>query len=331
MEFTHDRCSQSKYAPNARFTEPADILIEARRYWNLGWNITPQVWGTKKPPARHRWKVRKRRPPSRDIDRWFGTERRNIAVIPGELSDGLCVRDFDDRDAYHDWRASHPDLAERLPTSRTRRGYHEFFRTDGNDPNIPKRKGVVHCHDGELKVSNSLITLPPSQHPDGGRYEWVIEPFHSAIPIAYDVASAGLIPPPTKTASECGSTQVVQPCQSMPTHFQKGGTQLALFCDDGTLSTKAFDDVLGWTLPTGFGTRVRCLWRLSRCLKTLDETRHFRIDELEPIVRHWQSSGTGISWHCRKCGRRNGSKLGGRLPGVGHDPRFPLERRKTIA
>ncbi len=161
-----------------------------------------------------------------------------------------------------------------------------FFRTDGNDPNIPA-KCVAAFHDGELKIKNCLVTLPPSKHPDGGHYEWIIDPFHRAIPIVYNVADAGLMPPVSKTGLSGARAQVLQPCQSMPTHFQEGGAQAALFRDDGTLDERAFDDLLSWTLPTGFGQREYCLWKVARSLKSLDETRHLRIDELEPIVRRW--------------------------------------------
>jgi hypothetical protein len=33
--------------------------------------------------------------------------------------------------------------------------------------------------------------------------------------------------------------------------------------------------------------REACLWRLVRYLKTLPETRSLRVDDLEPVVRHW--------------------------------------------
>jgi hypothetical protein len=226
------------------------------------------------------------RPRRREIERWFGRgELWNIAVVLGPVSAGLCVRDFDEKDAYYDWTVSQSELAQRLPTSRPGRGLHVFFTTDGQDHSL-SGKGVLKLPDGELRVRNCYVALPPSHHPNGGKYTWVREPFHG-IPTVYAVAVVGLISAVSKSGFGRARARSVQPCHSMPLQFQVGRARRALFGDDRRLLVDAFDDLLGWTVPTGPGMRERCLWSLARALKAFEETRYLRIDDLEPLVRYW--------------------------------------------
>ena len=107
-----------------------------------------------------------------------------LAVVLGEVSGGLRVRDFDQEDAYTRWAEAYPDLASSLPTARTRRGYHVYFRA-----NITE--GVTTYEDGELRAGKCIVVLPPSPHPEGGIYEWV-QPPQDAIPFIPTLAETGL-------------------------------------------------------------------------------------------------------------------------------------------
>src|SRR5262249_26529099 len=121
-----------------------------------------------------------------------------VALLLGQSSRGVRVRDFDRVDAYQAWAQEHPDLASQLPTSRTVRGYHVFFLAD-----IPD--AVTSSADGELRAGNGIVVLPPSAHPDGGSYSWVRRPT-VPIPRVPDVLAAGLY----GTRSSAPGTEVVQ-------------------------------------------------------------------------------------------------------------------------
>jgi hypothetical protein len=79
-----------------------------------------------------------------------------LAVITGAVSGGLRVRDFDQSDAYERWAAAHPDLSAALPTVKTARGFHVYFRAAG----LPDTVTVY--ADGELRAGNCYVVAPPS-------------------------------------------------------------------------------------------------------------------------------------------------------------------------
>jgi len=154
-----------------------------------------------------------------------------LAVVVGSVSDGLRVRDFDNVDSYHEWKAAHPELAISLPTSQTHRGYHVFFRANG-----PGRTTMF--EDGELRAGRGYVVLPPSVHPDGGVYRWIIQPGES-IPLIEDVDSSGLsVPLPT-----------LGEASSIPTDV---------------------DEAITKTLPAGVGKRTNCIWQFARRLKAIE-------------------------------------------------------------
>ena len=73
----------------------------------------------------------------------------------------LAVRDFDRAEAYHRWAGEHPDLAGRLPTAATRRGFHVYHRC-----------GFEHWQklpDGEYIASPRHYVLASAQPPPQGR------------------------------------------------------------------------------------------------------------------------------------------------------------------
>lgn len=165
-----------------------DLLAEALRYRALGWSLIPLLPGTKRPAVK--WKrFARQRPRRRELERWFSREPRNVAVVLGKVSGGLAVRDFDVREGYYDWAADHADLARQLPTARTPRGFHVYFRCHSGDPSLT-RQGIAKFADGELRVRHCHVTLPPSISAEGRQYRWEQDPF-DGIPIVYDPAAKG--------------------------------------------------------------------------------------------------------------------------------------------
>jgi len=110
-----------------------------------------------------------------------------LAVLTGQVSDGLCVRDFDTVDSYHAWATDHHDLAAVLPTSRTCRGFHVYFR-------VSQVEKTRMFSDGEFRAECHYVILPPSIHPEGVQYVWTIPP-GGTIPLVGDVEGSGLLSP----------------------------------------------------------------------------------------------------------------------------------------
>ncbi len=111
------------------------MLNEALDYNDRHFAIVPVIPGTKQAGtadgSQIKWaRFQKERPNESQLRRWFGDDnQRALAVIAGEVSDSLVVRDYDDLPAYERWAAEHPDLARTLPTTRTPRpGRHVYAR-----------------------------------------------------------------------------------------------------------------------------------------------------------------------------------------------------------
>jgi hypothetical protein len=134
-----------------------------------------------------------------------------IAIVCGVVSGGLVVRDFDRRDAYVAWASSHPVEAKSLPTVRTARGAHVYFRAD-----LPDK--VTTCEDGELRAGRGYVLAPPSRHPSGASYEWIVRPgrFIPVVPDPQQVFPFPPVPPldPVRqrgnTPQPLGVTRIVE-------------------------------------------------------------------------------------------------------------------------
>lgn len=159
---------------------------EAETFLSWGWSVFPVRH--KKPAVGWKRLQTQRGTLGELFDR---TDFDGIGCVTGPVSGGLCVRDFDEVAAYNQWAEKHPRLARELPTVRTSRGYHVYFRTE--------RPVYAKFEDGEL-IGDSLhyVVLPPSAHPSGAVYEWVVEPRGLSDFPTLDPVSAGFLPPERK-------------------------------------------------------------------------------------------------------------------------------------
>ncbi|MFN8376456.1 MAG: bifunctional DNA primase/polymerase [Anaerolineae bacterium] len=80
---------------------------------------------------------------------WF-TSATNYAVLCGSISNNLFVLDFDSHDAYHEFCAAFPSLAQSY-TVQTRRGFHVYLRSAHSHLKSRKLRG------GELQAHHSYV------------------------------------------------------------------------------------------------------------------------------------------------------------------------------
>jgi hypothetical protein len=123
-----------------------ELLSFALSYAARGWSIIPVARAGKgKQPALRNWRrYRNERAAVEQLTQWCGRDDlAGIAVVCGPISGGVVIRDFDDTAAYKSWADAHPDLAARLPTVKTGRGFHVYFRSGLNR--------IIKCRDGELR------------------------------------------------------------------------------------------------------------------------------------------------------------------------------------
>lgn len=282
-------------------------------YHRWGWATVPLRVGTK--AAARKWKMWfDAFPPDHWIkSNWPETSNRNIAVICGQVSGGLIVRDFDDAAEYEAWREQFPGLADRLPTVRTRRGFHVYLiDADGST-----RSRELRPHqDGEIKGDGAYVVAAGStvsKDRDGNElepftYYWTNPPQFDPedgkpiIPMV-SLSRSGLVVSdqtlhstpsrPTTTNTPSKNQQPQQPQQytgrgERPS--QNENHEAVDVPDDGKLV-----DLVQRHPIDGPGQRNAALWRLAVDLRVTfggvpDE------DTIELVLRTWLSLNKD---HCR--------------------------------
>lgn len=173
------------------------LLDDALAYLDRGLSIIPiqhKPHTGGKQPAIKRWKPYVQRAPSkRTVRKWFSNgQMQGIGVICGPVSGNLVCRDFDDEESYDRWSIEQPEIATLFPTVKTARGYHVWFRADIES--IKRETGAkcfLKLDSGELRFDGVYTLVPPSVHPTGVLYEWVLPLPEGALPIV-DPFSVGL-------------------------------------------------------------------------------------------------------------------------------------------
>ncbi len=149
------------------------------------WSVIPVKPGTKQPAVS--WKLYQNlRPSEKLLGRWFDKNPEwQLAVVTGAVSGNLAVRDFDDMLTYERWAGEYRSLSDELPTVATQRGRHVYFRTT--------ELGYRQLPGGEYRGEGHFTLLPPSKHPKGGAYSWIVPLPQSELPIIDDPVKAGLL------------------------------------------------------------------------------------------------------------------------------------------
>jgi len=147
-------------------------LPHALGYAAHGWAVFPIRPRSKRPRTRHG---------SCDattdhttIEKWWS--RWPHDGIGGILPLAWCVIDIDPRNAA----TLTPDDLPATLTTRTGGGWHCYFRHPGLD--LAKSSSDSRLTGVDLIPGGRAITLPPSLHPNGRRYEWTIDNPPAALP-----------------------------------------------------------------------------------------------------------------------------------------------------
>lgn len=248
-------------------SEGNEFLAAAIEYAAQGWSIIPIKAGGEKKPAVAWKEFQAIRPTVGQLREWFSKlDLDGLAVITGDVSGGLCCRDFDKAGAYEAWAAGHPDLASMLPTVKTGRGHHVYFRCAGQ-----KTEAMP---DGELRGEKVYTLLPPSRHPTGVRYQWIVPLPDGPVP-AVDPVQAGLL---TDAMS-----QVLGVSGSVS--LGVSGSQSSLV--SLSISDPRVQDAIRRTLPCESGYRNRLIFSYVRRLKALPELEGHPAPAIKPYVAEW--------------------------------------------
>jgi hypothetical protein len=243
------------------------LLQDALAYHRRGWCVIP-VNG-KKPARGVKWKpYATQRPTEAELRAWFSHNgATGLAVVLGPVSGGLYCRDSDTPGAYERWKAGHAELAATLPTVKTARGYHVYFHSTAEHR-------IKNCKDGELRGVGSYVLLPPSQHPSGHVYKWLVELPSGDIPTV-DPVNAGLVRDRTERQRH-RDTEIT--------------ASVSLSYADREGLNKAIAEVVGLALPRDVHQNHAALFTLARGVKMIEK----RLGR--PIAEQGLSEIFGL-WH----------------------------------
>jgi len=151
-------------------------LAAALSYARQGWPVLPLKARGKRPLTGHGLKDASTDPAQ--IGTWWNRwPDANVGVGTGEAS-GFIVLDLDRRgqtDGAHVAHALWGFAPEDGPCVRTGNGMHCLFKHPGFT--VKNRTGGRALADGvEVKGEDGYVVAPPSVHPNGRRYEWIVEP-----------------------------------------------------------------------------------------------------------------------------------------------------------
>jgi hypothetical protein len=140
----------------------SEIEAAAADYRRRGWSVL-RLKG--KIPAEPWAEYQQRRMALEEIEEspWPG-----VGIVTGAVS-GIVVLDADSPEAVEELtRRGHPAT----PMVKTARGVHAYFQHPGGE--LPTRIGLGNGLD--LKGDGGYVVAPPSKHPSGSVYEWIISP-----------------------------------------------------------------------------------------------------------------------------------------------------------
>jgi len=251
-----------------------EFLAAALEYLKRGWSVIPIKHRDRsgKQPA-CRWKpYQETRPTEPQLRKWFARDGIDgLAVVCGQVSGGLVVRDFDDVTVYDEWRKEHPDLAASLPTVRTARGWHVYCCSK----HLKSQSAVG----GELHGEKTYVLLPPSRHPSGTAYQWTVSLPAGPLP-EIDPCSCGLL---------SFVTEAISKNKKLPSN-----SEIASLGSVGSVGSVTLQDILLETLPQEEGQREQCLFRLARGLKFELSMAAMPPSALKPIVRQWHQAALPV-------------------------------------
>lgn len=202
-----------------------------------------------------------------------------MAVVLGEVSGDLYCRDFDSFALYQKWAENHPVLSRKLPTVRTQRGIHVYFRHR-------HRLNTQKVQAGELRGNGAYTVLPPSKHPEGPRYEWV----HPLPPLAgvleIDARLAGLLEQDFKDATE--GTEAIEGTE------ETDGTEESHVVSESATAPKSILEAVACCVPQHVNQNHACLFKLARGLLTI-QLDHNINDDL--TIVSMRKDAFGLWWN----------------------------------
>ncbi|MBI4185379.1 MAG: bifunctional DNA primase/polymerase [Proteobacteria bacterium] len=155
-------------------SEETLIREAAIRYARLGLSVVPLKARGKAPLVR--WEdFQHRRASEAEVAAWFSRwPGANVGLVTGAVS-GLVVLDVDPRhggaESLAEWERRHGPLPDTVAATSGGGGRHHYFAA----PHLGVRSHVGLAPGIDLRGEGGLVVAPPSIHPSGRHYAWVVE------------------------------------------------------------------------------------------------------------------------------------------------------------
>lgn len=253
------------------------LLDHAYEYHRLGWCVIPIPFGKK--ATRKRWKEYQKKPTDEEqLRKWFSNGKSNIAVVLGEVSGGLACRDFDAAEEYEAWATKHPKLSKKLPTAKTAKGYHVYFRGHVNR--------TQHIANGELRGSGGYCLVPPSVHSDGPVYEWLNSPTSKNLwEITPEIA--GFVSNVTEQTENTEQTEKSEQTEAIVREEKENRAEPNRKTKNEVEIETEIEKAIMETLPQEERTRNRQVFEFARSLKSLPQFSDADPTQLRDIIKLW--------------------------------------------
>ncbi len=147
------------------------LLNAALEYVENKWSIVPLVG--KQPPQGFQWgKFMDKSATEEEVRGWFMRFQNltGIGIITGYVED-ICILDLEAEE-----NPARFELPETVMARSGGGGWHYYFKMPTSISFDELRTVNLRKHGitGELRADGSYTTLPPSTHPNGKKYEWVV-------------------------------------------------------------------------------------------------------------------------------------------------------------
>lgn len=258
-------------------------------YHARGWSVIPANAETKKPCLKSWKRFQTERPTEDELREWFTAKYDAMAIVMGAVSGNLGVLDFDSQERWEWWSQRQPKLARVLPTEKTARGSHVFFRCEPIRTQRPKNQKVeLLCEGAYVIVTPSpgrqWITAPNGQLPEIDPFALGLEVFGITRPGA-DSMDFTEEPEDTEDTEE---REAIQMASGSSDSSDSSGSSVNLDSFD-TQVRERIEQAITKTLPTGIGQRNRSIFTFCQWLKAVPELGGLPAKALRPVVEKWHA------------------------------------------
>lgn len=144
----------------------------AIEYVNTGWSVLP-VRPDEKRPYMTNWLAYQHTRATREmVESWFANlSGAGVGLVTGRISNVVVL------DVEKWCKIPLEDLLKKYPTQMVAKsgggGYHLYYAYPQGVGKVSNRVGIFEGAD--LRADGGFVVLPPTRHPSGNRYEWVMK------------------------------------------------------------------------------------------------------------------------------------------------------------